>query len=317
MMKGWTIRCLTVVFCCLGAVPMASGASDDILRIGIRTDAPPFSYREVARDGRHTGKPAGYSVELCRQFAEVAGLRAVYVDVDTRTRFRNLGLPGDRGIDILCGATTVTLNILQDFDVSFYTFLTATTFMSSQGLEQILDDDEGKQIRVRYRSDTTSRPGEKRWQNDTRRQLSRLLGVKAGRLDFLSLSSHWGAVNGLKGAAAGKGGFDLYIGDRPILSWLVKDDPSTRPLGIYVSKDVLTVQPYALILPKCSNRLLVLNRFLAGMFLDQKFQRRWRERFGYDYDAGFAKLMRFQTLVPDGVKAEPRSSPCGRRNHAG
>ena len=40
-------------------------------------------------------------------------------------RFKDLG--GENGADILCGATTATLNVMQSFDVSLYTFVTTTS----------------------------------------------------------------------------------------------------------------------------------------------------------------------------------------------
>jgi putrescine:ornithine antiporter len=77
------------------------------IRLGYRTDARPFSYKDDA------GQPAGYSVALCQQIADAAkgepGLGALaveWVPVTVDDRFRALQ---ERQIDLQCGAETVTL----------------------------------------------------------------------------------------------------------------------------------------------------------------------------------------------------------------
>ncbi len=77
------------------------------IRIGYRTDAPPFSYTDDA------GKAAGYSVALCQRIAEalakvpgLASATAEWIPVSVGDRF---GAVREGRIDLLCGAETVTL----------------------------------------------------------------------------------------------------------------------------------------------------------------------------------------------------------------
>jgi ABC-type amino acid transport substrate-binding protein len=77
------------------------------LRLGFRTDARPFSYRDA------TARPAGYSVALCERIAAAAkselGMSALeleWIPVVANTRFRTL----QQGhVDLICGAETETL----------------------------------------------------------------------------------------------------------------------------------------------------------------------------------------------------------------
>jgi ABC-type amino acid transport substrate-binding protein len=77
------------------------------IRIGYRTDARPFSYRD------ESGQPAGYSVALCQRIADAAkgepglsSLTAEWVPLTVGDRF---GALQQGQIDLLCGAETVTL----------------------------------------------------------------------------------------------------------------------------------------------------------------------------------------------------------------
>jgi ABC-type amino acid transport substrate-binding protein len=78
-----------------------------VIRIGYRTDARPFAYRD------ESGNAAGYSVELCRGVAEslrndlrLPALRVDWIPVTVADRFAAI----QRGeVDLLCGAESVTL----------------------------------------------------------------------------------------------------------------------------------------------------------------------------------------------------------------
>jgi ABC-type amino acid transport substrate-binding protein len=111
---------------------MAQGTLDRIrergeFRIGYRTDARPLSFEDE-------GKPAGYSIDLCRRIAagvsehlSLPGMRATYVPVTAENRFDAL-VKGD--IDIECGATTITLGRLEQVDFTLMTFVTGGSFLS-------------------------------------------------------------------------------------------------------------------------------------------------------------------------------------------
>jgi putrescine:ornithine antiporter len=94
------------------AAPAAGATLDQIrtkgqIRLGYRPDAVPLSFRDPS------GKPAGYSVEICKDIAAAVkaelglpDLTVEWVPVTAESRFDSLKAGQ---IDVLCGATTVTL----------------------------------------------------------------------------------------------------------------------------------------------------------------------------------------------------------------
>jgi ABC-type amino acid transport substrate-binding protein len=114
------------------APALAQGTLDRIkqrgeIRIGYRADARPLSFEQE-------GKPAGYSIDLCRRIAagiseqlSLPGMKATYVGVTAENRFDAL-VRGD--IDIECGATTITLERLERVDFTLMTFVTGGSFLS-------------------------------------------------------------------------------------------------------------------------------------------------------------------------------------------
>ncbi len=110
-----------------GGVPATAGevmdriAADKVLRIGARTDAPPFAFEQDGRLG-------GFSVELCVAVGQalsmqpgLAGLEGRLVRGNAENRVDMLAT-GE--IDILCGATTATLARREAVSFSIATFLT-------------------------------------------------------------------------------------------------------------------------------------------------------------------------------------------------
>jgi ABC-type amino acid transport substrate-binding protein len=92
-------------------VPGPTGTLDRIrqagrIRLGYRTDARPFAYRD------ESGQAAGYSIDLCQTVVEAVkgavgsalAVEWVPVTVDTRLSAVRTG-----DIDVLCGSETVTL----------------------------------------------------------------------------------------------------------------------------------------------------------------------------------------------------------------
>ena len=109
--RMWACAALAIVTTTLAAAATAATA-DQIkqtgrIRLGYRTDARPFSYKD------ESGNAAGYSIVVCQRIAEaaraalgVADLKIEWVPVTVDGRF--LALQEGR-IDLLCGADSVTL----------------------------------------------------------------------------------------------------------------------------------------------------------------------------------------------------------------
>ena len=86
----------------------------DRIRLGVRSDAPPFSFKVKTRAVNQGPNPyAGYSVELCTDFVGSKQNKTgiddyCFVEVDPKTRLPAL----DSGAaDLLCGATTASVDV--------------------------------------------------------------------------------------------------------------------------------------------------------------------------------------------------------------
>ena len=106
------------------------------LKLGYRTDARPFSYAE-------SGKPAGYSVDLCQGLAETVkselnlpGLRVDWVPVTLDNQF---GAVEQHEIDVLCASPSVTLQRRKQVEFSIPIF--------PGGVGVIVRSDAPKQLR--------------------------------------------------------------------------------------------------------------------------------------------------------------------------
>jgi len=133
------------VFAVIGLPAVADDGTT--IRVGVRSDAAPFSKRVMPPQSLYKGRcdeqtPSvtyrGYSVDLCRDFIghlqtqHPGKLDYCFVEVVTYrgenvlNRFDALA-NGD--IDMLCGATTATLEVQSRFRTSLVTFLSTSTFI--------------------------------------------------------------------------------------------------------------------------------------------------------------------------------------------
>src|SRR5262249_10166886 len=112
------------------------------IRLGHRTDARPFSYVD------QSGKPAGYSLAVCEKVVDAVKselalpqLQVEYLRVDTENRFE-VGESGQ--IDLLCGASTVTLARRKTIDFSLPIFPSGISALlradAPQRLKDVLSD---------------------------------------------------------------------------------------------------------------------------------------------------------------------------------
>lgn len=107
--------------------------------IGYRTDTSPLSYENAE------GEPSGYSVDLCRRIA--AAVKSHLDDSSIETRF--VAVPSDDRIDIvrkgkvdiMCGASTITMSRQQQVDFTIPTFVTGASVLSlsESGIRSMTD----------------------------------------------------------------------------------------------------------------------------------------------------------------------------------
>jgi ABC-type amino acid transport substrate-binding protein len=262
--------------------------ADEVLRLGFRADAPPFSYcvpqdacpgdgcaHQSAACGAD-GWIEGYSVRLCQWVgdaliarAAAAGLgstRYEFVEVTAGNRFEKLA-SGE--VDVLCGADTVTLQRLRDYRASIYTFLSGASVMYPQG--KVVDGPEdlaGLDVGV-LGNTTTMRLMEKIQAN----------GTGGAGFTIRPTGSHMEAVDLLQKrtaviAPAGGGGpapegIDVYFADREILLWLLRD-PDLKS-SYEVSAAYFSVEPYALFMKADAAALQYeVNLALVELYADHR-----------------------------------------------
>lgn len=223
-------------------------------KLGYREDAAPFAFKDTL------GEPAGFSVELCRLVAAetkaALGLDEIaieYVAVGTEDRFQAVQ---DGRIDLLCGATTVTLSRRELVDFSLFTFLDgAAVLLRADGPED-LEGLAGQKIGVRGATTTEE-------------ALRNTLAERQMDAEVVTVANH---NDGLSKLEAGE--IAAYFGDQAILMFLANG--SDAPEKLKLSDRQLTFEPYALALTRGdSDFRLVVDRALAGAYrsglVDQLF----------------------------------------------
>jgi ABC-type amino acid transport substrate-binding protein len=226
------LRLITVtLMLCVGAGAASAQTLDAIkasgqLKIGYRLDAVPFSYKD------DKGQPAGYTVDLCRLVAEgikrdlkLAKLDVVYVPVSTADRFEAIQ---SKKIDMLCGATSVTLARRKLVDFSVLTFFTGASVMIRAGGPTAIDALAGKTVAVR--TGTT-----------TEQALNALLKADGTAAKIVGVKDHGEGVELLMSGKA-----DAYFADRAILLWLAARNAQQGQL--VVANNIFGPEPYALAL---------------------------------------------------------------------
>jgi ABC-type amino acid transport substrate-binding protein len=272
----------------------------DRLVIGVRKDAPPFSAApDYAPVGQSEDTYWGYTVDLCRDFAEARAPDWCFAEVTPETRWAKLA--GEE-IDMLCGATTVTLHVVRNFVPSLYTFVTATTLMAGPVPPQ-----DGAPPAIGFRAGTTARP-ETSYSNTGADGTNSVPSVIAGafpdaqEIDWIDVAEHREALTKLQTGEIG-----AYIADRPILSALRRLAAPDLRNSLRISPGSVRLQPYAVMFPDTAegrarafdfNRFLIETRFSRTAF--DGFRRDLRNRFGSDVDVSFLTLAALQGEIPEG-----------------
>ncbi|MFK7881729.1 amino acid ABC transporter substrate-binding protein [Roseobacter sp.] len=153
------MRPILTLFIALLILPMALQAqtlerikSSGEIKLGYRTDAAPLSFESDA------GRPQGYSPIVCFALAERLGaqlgmeeLEIVFERVDTNNRFEKVA---NGEIDLLCGASTITLERRELVDFSVPTYVDGTTVMLQKDGVSNLKELAGKKVGVRGNTTT-------------------------------------------------------------------------------------------------------------------------------------------------------------------
>lgn len=260
---------LSVCAALLLAIPSASAqtleriAATAAFKIGFREDAPPFSFKNAA------GEASGFAIELCREIAVDIGTRLglaelslEHIAVSTEARFRAVA---DGQIDILCGASTVTLERREIVSFSIPTFQTGIAPLVRADASPFLQDTLVRRQptlppRAALLQAFTDRKFGARTSTTAETWLRGSIKTLASNADLVSVDSH---NEGLRQVLTGE--LDVYFADRAILLGLVRasDDPRQFAVG----ERLFTHEPYGLALSKGDEdfRLLV-DRSLSRIY---------------------------------------------------
>lgn len=242
------------------------------IRFGVRTDAPPFA---SIVDGEAQGFTVDLCVMLAASVAREAGVETLLtsiVPVDTGERFDAL-IEGR--IDVLCGATTVTVERQQYVDFTIPIFATGVAALVSYGApdrvrEALLAGDLDRRRRAALagavfgaRAETTAEA----W-------LRAYLGPRVRGLGIVAMPRHDAGI-----AAVDAGEIDAYFADLAILQGqLTRLGRSDRSM---LSSVPVTYEPYALAIPPGDDDLrIALNRGLLSIFRSDGFLALYEAYFG-------------------------------------
>jgi ABC-type amino acid transport substrate-binding protein len=249
------------------------------LRLGYRTDARPFAYKD------ETGRAAGYSVAICQSVVAAmrheAGLQAAtadFVPVKAADRFAALE---DGRIDILCGATTVSL--ARRAHMSF------STPIFAGGIGAVMRNDAAPGLReVLAGRVQTSHPA---WQAGAADALhaSRFGAVEGTTADtwLRSEITHLGVVADVSTASGYEVGVqdvldrktDVFFGERAIVLDAAGRNPLRADLAIV--ERMFTFEPLALALPRGDEELrLVVDRTLNRLYASDGIATLYAKYFG-------------------------------------
>ena len=229
------------------------------IRIAYREDAPPFSYKDKI------GEPAGFMVDLCRAVAKhladqrsLPSLNVVYVPVTASDRFEAIS---QQKADLLCEPTSETLSRREQVDFSIPTFLDGASLMVRTDGPKNLRDLAGKKVGVLAGTTT----------EEALRNTLKEAGI-AG--DVVAAKTH---DEGL--AMLDDGKISAYFGDRSILLFLIKQ--SQAPDKLRLADDYLSVEPYALALPRGdSDFRLAVDRALSHIYRSGEIVSIFQRTFG-------------------------------------
>ena len=254
-----TIAALLVTIGVASAGTLDRIGQDKEIRIAYRKDAPPFSYKDKI------GEAGGFMVDLCRAVAKklaeqrnLSELKVVFVPVTAADRFEAIT---QQKADLLCEPTTATLSRREQVDFSIPTFLDGASLMVRADGPKSLRDLAGKKIGVLAGTTT----------EEALRNTLKEAGISG---DVVAAKTHGEGL-----AMLDDGKISAYFGDRSILLFLIKD--SKAPEKLRLADDYLSVEPYALALPRGdSDFRLAVDRALSHIYRSGEIVSIFERTFG-------------------------------------
>lgn len=256
------------------------------LRLGVRCDAPPFSYVDIPNGGScdpavlAANEPRGYMVDLCVQALKRLGRSFEFVPVTAHTRFGSLAgdgtegnAPGNAGeggatVDILCEPTTINLTRIDGgYAFSQIVFLSGTSYLYRPDIA--VDRGSGR-IDIRYLRGTTA----ERSADELKSRLEHRFGTGSKvALNVSAVDSHY---EGMEQVCSGT--IAYYVGDKDILAAMAKRIAGCKALP---SNVFFSIEPYALAVSPALPALLVqLQGAIYHLFSDGSLRSIFHANFG-------------------------------------
>lgn len=302
------------------------------IRIGVRDDAPPFSYApaDLLRDpaghetaarcgpaGNHFPDHAGFTIGVCDSFfdtldtaCDVAGQsppRVEVVSLTAQARIAALTGNGPQEVDLLCGATTATVWLSGRLPHTLHTFVTPTRALLSERFGGGADG----ACRIGVVGGTTS--SQRRTENTLLAGWQRFVNENAfcGAADAPPIISrsyvdYPGALADLLTNRLDPNS-DLLLADHHIIRWYQENLPLLR-LGEgtavttpRIDPRSFTLEPYAIFGGHDDQRLItLLNLHLAQQQRDGTFRESVASCFGRRIDQSLIRLLEIQKRTPLG-----------------
>lgn len=249
-----------------------------IIRLGVREDAAPFSWRT------ENGGIAGYSVDLCVAVAQyikldlkMDDLQAELVTVTAADRFDAVV---DGKIDLLCEATSATLSRRERVDFSLPTYIDGASVLVRPDGPESFTGLAGHRIGVLHGTTTEKSLGEALQQE----------GVKA---ELVTVASHDEGADQLQ---AGK--IDAYFADRTILQFMLFGDPDLK--GYKLADRYFTYEPYAMALPLGDSAYrIAVDRALSKIYRSASIEKIFQATFQGGKPSEALKYLYLLTPMPE------------------
>lgn len=222
------------------------------IRLGYRLDALPLSYADEA------GLPSGYAVEVCKAVAEALkarlGLDALAPKFVPVTPEDQIEAVSEGKIDLLCGATTVTLSRRDSVDFSIPTYVDgAAALLPRDEISSGMVSLAGKRVGVHAGTTTEA-------------ALRKSLAAEQVDAEVVTFDDHKAGRDAL---AAGE--IAAYFGDQSILIGLIVTSADRDALVL--SNEMLTVEKQALALPRGDDAFrLEVDRALSALYISGRMQ---------------------------------------------
>ncbi len=251
---------------------------DKTIRLAVRDDAPPFSFKDA------NGKPAGFMVDLCQAVVgrlsdqlHIPDLKTAYVTVTGADRFDAI-IKGKA--DLLCDPTSETLSRREQVDFSLPTFVDGASLLVSGDGPTSFETLAGKKVGVLAGTTT----------EQSLRETLKRANIAA---DVVAVPTHDEGVKQLESGAVA-----AYFADRAILGWLASKAPAGGNLRL--ATQYFSLEPYALALRRGdSDFRLAVDRALSEIYRSGGIVAIWQTSFPQIQPSDTLKTLFLISALPE------------------